>query len=64
MLILVRDDEASDWRPLVEVPPEDAETTGPLGFTKDGNEHVPADVRRLEHRPTGEDEHRDAARSR
>jgi dipeptidyl aminopeptidase/acylaminoacyl peptidase len=36
MLILVRDDEASDWRPLVEVPPEDAETTGPLGFTKDG----------------------------
>ncbi len=36
MLILVRDDETSDWRPLVEVPPEDAETTGPLGFTKDG----------------------------
>ena len=37
MLIMVRDDETSDWRPLVEVPPEDAETTGPLGFTKDGN---------------------------
>ena len=36
MLILVRDDETSDWRPLVEVPPEDAETTGPVGFTKDG----------------------------
>ena len=36
MLILVRDDESSDWRPLLEVPPEDAETTGPLGFTKDG----------------------------
>jgi dipeptidyl aminopeptidase/acylaminoacyl peptidase len=36
MVILVRDDETSDWRPLVEVPPEDAETTGPLSFTKDG----------------------------
>ena len=35
-MILVRDDEASDWRPLLEVPPEDAESTGPLGFTKDG----------------------------
>ena len=37
MVILVRDDEASDWRPLLEVPPEDAETTGPVGFTKDGD---------------------------
>jgi dipeptidyl aminopeptidase/acylaminoacyl peptidase len=36
MVIMVRDDETSDWRPLLEVPPEDAETTGPLGFTKDG----------------------------
>src|SRR6201991_4767952 len=35
-VILVRDDEASDWRPLLEVPPDDAESTGPLGFTKDG----------------------------
>ena len=35
-MILVRDDEASDWRPLLEVPPEDAELTGPVGFTKDG----------------------------
>jgi dipeptidyl aminopeptidase/acylaminoacyl peptidase len=35
-VILVRDDEASDWRPLLEVAPEDAESTGPLGFTKDG----------------------------
>lgn len=34
--ILVRDDEASDWRTLLEAPPEDAESTGPLGFTKDG----------------------------
>jgi dipeptidyl aminopeptidase/acylaminoacyl peptidase len=36
MVIMVRNDETSDWRPLLEVPPEDAETTGPLGFTKDG----------------------------
>jgi dipeptidyl aminopeptidase/acylaminoacyl peptidase len=35
-VIMVRDDEASDWRPLLEVPPEDAESTAPLGFTKDG----------------------------
>jgi dipeptidyl aminopeptidase/acylaminoacyl peptidase len=35
-VLLVRDDEASDWRPLLVVPPEDAETTGPLGFTRDG----------------------------
>jgi dipeptidyl aminopeptidase/acylaminoacyl peptidase len=36
-VIMGRDDEASDWRPLLEVPPEDAESTAPLGFTKDGN---------------------------
>jgi dipeptidyl aminopeptidase/acylaminoacyl peptidase len=36
VVIMVRDDEASDWRPLLEVPPEDAELTAPLGFTKDG----------------------------
>lgn len=35
-VIMVRDDKASDWRPLLEVPPEDAELTAPLGFTKDG----------------------------
>ncbi len=35
-VIMVRDDEASDWRPLLEVPPEDAELTAPLGFTRDG----------------------------
>jgi dipeptidyl aminopeptidase/acylaminoacyl peptidase len=34
--IMVRDDAASDWRPLLEMPPEDAELTAPLGFTKDG----------------------------
>ncbi len=37
MVVMIRDDEASDWRPILEVPPEDAETTGPLGFTKDGS---------------------------
>jgi dipeptidyl aminopeptidase/acylaminoacyl peptidase len=35
-VILVRADEASEWRPLVQVPPEDAESTGPVGFTTDG----------------------------
>ncbi|WP_166906454.1 hypothetical protein [Mycobacterium sp. DL440] len=36
MVILVRDDETSEWRTLLEVGPEDAETTGPVGFTQDG----------------------------
>ncbi|MDH6198299.1 dipeptidyl aminopeptidase/acylaminoacyl peptidase [Mycobacterium frederiksbergense] len=36
LVILVRDDEDSPWRTLLEVGPEDAETTGPVGFTKDG----------------------------
>lgn len=36
-VFLVRDDEESDWRPLLQVPPEDAETSGPLGFTRDGH---------------------------
>jgi dipeptidyl aminopeptidase/acylaminoacyl peptidase len=35
-VILVRDNEMSDWRPLLEVSPEDAESTGPVAFTKDG----------------------------
>jgi dipeptidyl aminopeptidase/acylaminoacyl peptidase len=36
-VILVRDDETSEWRPLLQVPPEDAESTGPVGFTNDGD---------------------------
>ncbi|MGA5537387.1 S9 family peptidase [Mycolicibacterium nivoides] len=36
MTILVRDDEHSDWRTLLDVPPEDAETTAPLAFNRDG----------------------------
>jgi dipeptidyl aminopeptidase/acylaminoacyl peptidase len=35
-VIMVRDDESSEWRPLLEVPPEDADSTGPIAFTKDG----------------------------
>lgn len=34
--ILVRDDEDSEWRTLLDVPPEDAETTGPIAFNRDG----------------------------
>lgn len=34
--ILVRDDEESEWRTLLDVPPEDAETTGPITFNGDG----------------------------
>ncbi|CAM3323469.1 S9 family peptidase [Mycobacterium intermedium] len=37
MVIMVRDNESADWRPFLQVPPEDAETTGPVGFTKDGS---------------------------
>jgi dipeptidyl aminopeptidase/acylaminoacyl peptidase len=36
MVLLVRDDEASPWRPLETVAQEDALTTGPIGFTADG----------------------------
>lgn len=36
MTILVRDDEHSDWRTLLDVPPDDAETTAPLAFNGDG----------------------------
>lgn len=36
MHILVRDDADAEWRTLLEVAPEDAETTGPAGFTRDG----------------------------
>ncbi|OLP04415.1 S9 family peptidase [Mycolicibacterium porcinum] len=36
LIIVVRDDETSPWRTLLEVGPEDAESTGPVGFTKDG----------------------------
>ncbi|GJJ23372.1 S9 family peptidase [Mycolicibacterium mageritense] len=34
--VMVRDTEESDWRPLLTAPLEDAQTTGPVGFTKDG----------------------------
>ena len=36
-MIMVRDADASEWRPLLEVPPEDAESTGPVAFTRDGD---------------------------
>jgi len=36
MVIVVRDDVSSEWRPLLQVGPDDAESTGPVGFTKDG----------------------------
>jgi dipeptidyl aminopeptidase/acylaminoacyl peptidase len=36
MTILVRDDEDSEWRTLLDVAPEDAETTGPVAFNVDG----------------------------
>jgi len=35
-VLLVRDTEQSDWRPLVVVPSDDAIGFGPLGFTADG----------------------------
>ncbi|MGO9296900.1 MAG: S9 family peptidase [Streptosporangiaceae bacterium] len=36
MLVLVRDDAAGDWRPLLTVPAADALTTGPIAFSEDG----------------------------
>jgi dipeptidyl aminopeptidase/acylaminoacyl peptidase len=36
MKTLVRDDEESEWRTLLDVAPEDAETTGPIAFNRDG----------------------------
>ena len=36
LVIAVRDDAESEWRTLLEVPAEDAETTAPGGFTRDG----------------------------
>jgi dipeptidyl aminopeptidase/acylaminoacyl peptidase len=36
IVIVVRDDEESDWRPLVQFPSDDALSSGPVGFTKDG----------------------------
>ncbi|ALI24980.1 Dipeptidyl anminopeptidase [Mycolicibacterium fortuitum] len=37
MTIMVRDDEDADWRVLLDVGPEDAETTGPVSFSLDGS---------------------------
>ena len=34
--IMVRDDENSDWRVLLDIGPEDAEITAPVSFTRDG----------------------------
>jgi dipeptidyl aminopeptidase/acylaminoacyl peptidase len=36
MAIVVRDSEDGDWRTLLTVAPDDALTTGPLGFSRDG----------------------------
>ena len=36
MTVLVRDDPAADWRPLLEVPPDDALTTDLFSFSADG----------------------------
>ncbi len=36
MVVMVRDDEESEWRPILEIGQEDALTTSPLDFTLDG----------------------------
>jgi dipeptidyl aminopeptidase/acylaminoacyl peptidase len=36
MTVLIRDDPAADWRPLLEVPPDDALTTDLFSFSADG----------------------------
>src|SRR5204863_7337698 len=35
-IVLVRDDDASDWRPLVQIGPDDALSSGAIGLTLDG----------------------------
>ena len=35
-VLMVRSDEAAEWRPLLVAPPEDALTTGPVSFSRDG----------------------------
>ncbi len=36
LVLVIRDDAASDWRPLLTVPPADALSTGPVAFSEDG----------------------------
>jgi dipeptidyl aminopeptidase/acylaminoacyl peptidase len=36
MVVMVRDEEGQDWRPLLTVPAQDALTSGPLAFSEDG----------------------------
>lgn len=43
--LLIRDDEQSEWRPLINWGPDDALTSGPLGFTKDGQDIYVQDSR-------------------
>jgi hypothetical protein len=35
-ILVVRDDDESEWRPLLTMSSDDALTSGPVGFTKDG----------------------------
>ena len=37
MVVMVRDDEESEWRPILEVGQDDALTTNPISFTLDGS---------------------------
>jgi len=37
MVVMVRDDEQAEWRPLLEVGQDDALTTSPISFTLDGS---------------------------
>ncbi|MDP8938147.1 MAG: S9 family peptidase [Actinomycetota bacterium] len=37
MVVMVRDDEESEWRPILEVGQDDALTTSPISFTLDGS---------------------------
>ncbi len=37
MVVMVRDDEEAEWRPILEVGQDDALTTSPISFTLDGS---------------------------
>jgi dipeptidyl aminopeptidase/acylaminoacyl peptidase len=37
LVLVIRDDESSEWRPLVTFGPDDALTSGPVGYTLEGD---------------------------
>ena len=62
MVILVRDDASADWRAAARSRARGRRVDGAARIHEGRHWHVPADVRRLEHRAGGETRHRDGCR--